>query len=193
MSAWQQMVGSTLHCSYIPDIHHEGPLNYLSPAAPLFSDTTSTSALLFSPLLLSSTHSQPSYPNYKLPPPQLTLPTYPSAQTNLTSLSTELTLVLVPTASSPTLEGLDNSICAVQSSVISTGEIADPSHLLVNITTSWMDVGGAQGFRTMWVVGDLLPQTNYTAWITDERGGMSAPIWFSTKEGQSALAFYFIS
>ena len=76
-------------------------------------------------------------------------------------------------------------MCVVDSAATSTGRVADPSHMLVNATTSWMSVSGEEGFRTMWVVGDLLPETNYTAWIVDDHGGMSAPIWFSTKEGQS--------
>ena len=57
--------------------------------------------------------------------------------------------------------------------------------MLLNATPSWVDVGGEEGFRKFWVVGDLLAETNYTAWIVDEDGGMSAPIWLATKEGKS--------
>ena len=179
----------TVYLPYTPSKHRQltlslGPLHALSPAAPLLGDTTSSSALLFSPLLLSSPHSQPSYPNYTLPPAQLSLPEYPSTQSNLTSLSTDLSLILIPTTSSPTLEGLDNSICAVQNANVSTGSIAHPSNMLVNATTSWTGVGEEEGFRTMWVVGNLVAETNYTAYIVDEKGGMSSPIWLSTKEGR---------
>ena len=160
------------------------PLHYLSPEAPLLGDTTSTSALLFSPLLLASPHDQPAYPNYTLPSPVLSLPTYPDIATNLTSLSPHFSLIVVPTASSPTNDRLNNSMCAVRSANISTGGIADPSHMLVNASTSWMAVGGEEGFRTMWVVGDLVAGTNYTAWIVDDNGGMSGPIWLATKESE---------
>lgn len=50
--------------------------------------------------------------------------------------------------------------------------------------TIWTSVGGEEGFRTMWVVGDLLAGTNYTAWIVDGEGGMSPPIWFATKDSE---------
>ncbi len=63
----------------------------------------------------------------------------------------------------------------------------------MNATTSWMSVGGEEGFRTMWVVGELLAETNYTAWIVDERGVTSAAIWFSTKEGQPGAPTHFTS
>ena len=164
------------------------PSHSLFPVAPLLGDTTSNSALLFSPLLLSSPHSQPSYPNYTLPPNQLILPDFPGIA-NLTSLSATSLLILVPTTSSPTTDGLDNSLCAVQSASTSTGALADPTHMLLNATPSWMDVGGEEGFRTLFVVGGLIAETNYTAWMVDENGGMSTPICLATKEGTSCGLF----
>ena len=157
----------------------------LSPATPLLGDTTTDSVLILSPLLYPSPHYQPTYPNYTLPPAILSLPTYQTSSANVSSLSSDFTLVLVPTEPSPTLDGLDNSLCAVQAAAASTGQVADPSHMVVNATTSWMSVGGEEGFRTYWVVGDLLANTNYTAWLLDEYGGMSGPIWLSTKDSAS--------
>jgi calcium channel MID1 len=140
----------------------------------LLGDTTATSALILSPLLLAVPHHQPSYPAYILPP--LDLPQY-----NKTSSSS---LVIVPTASSPTNDGLDNSLCAVIATNASTGGVAQ--NQLVH-GTQWMSVG-EEGFRAMWAVGDLLASTNYTAWVLDESGGLSSPIWFKTKDGKSKTA-----
>ena len=158
----------------------------LSTSSLLLGDTTAKSALLFSPLLLSSPHDQPSYPNYTLPGSQLVFSSYtgPSSQTNLTTLSSSIPLILVPTDSSPTSSGLDNSRCAVQNANISTGNIAAEDNMLIKGETQWMNVGGEEGFRTMWVVGNLQAQTNYTGWLVDDQGGLSSPIQFVTKEGE---------
>lgn len=112
-----------------------------------------------------------------------------SVTSNLTSLSSGLSIVVTPTASSPTVDGLDDSLCAVLNANTSTGFLADPGRMLVNSTTQWMSIAGEEGFRTMWVVGDLQAQTNYTAWLVDDQGGMSQPIWFTTKECQLAIAY----
>ena len=157
-----------------------------SPSSLFLGDTTQNAALLISPLLLSAPQTQPSYPNYTLPRSQLVLESYPgaSASTNLTTLSSGLQLVIVPTSSSPTNFGLDYSLCASLSANSSSGYLAGPSKMLVNSTSQWMSINGEEGYRTMWVVGDLAAQTNYTAWLIDDQGGMSRPIWFSTKEGK---------
>ena len=163
-----------------------GPSYYLSPATLFLGDTTPNSALLFSPLLMAFPLPEPSYPNYSLPRAQMVFDAYPGAgsQTNLTTLGSRFRPIIVPTGVSPTNDGLDNSLCAALSANTSTGYVADPANMLVNATTQWMSVGGVEGFRTMWVVGGLAPETNYTAWLVDDQGGVTQPMWFSTKEGE---------
>lgn len=100
---------------------------------------------------------------------------------------TNLTLILVPTGSSPTEDGLDNSLCAVRAANISTGGIASARNAVLNRTEpSWMRIGGEEGFRVAWGAGDLVAGgSNYTAWILDEaKGELSRPIWLATKEGE---------
>jgi calcium channel MID1 len=139
-------------------------LHYLSPSAPLLGDTTATSALIFSPLLASHPHDQPTYPNYTLPPAILNLPMYTGTPSNLTTPVPPLTLVIIPTSSSPTNDGLDSSLCAVKAGDDDADNVG--STQLVNGTAQWMSVGREEGFRN-----------------TDGHGGMSAPIWFATKDG----------
>lgn len=127
-------------------------------------------------------HSQPSYPNYTLPSAQLPFTPFPAG-----SLSPNLTLFLVPTGSSPTNDGLDNSLCAVQAANISTGGIANPRNAVLNRTApTWMRLGGEEGFRVGWGAGDLVAGgSNYTAWTLDQaRGELSRPIWLVTKQGK---------
>lgn len=62
--------------------------------------------------------------------------------------------------------------------------------MVVNRTEpAWTAVGGQEGTRSLWVVGDLLPGgSNYTAWVLDESNGrLSAPAWLATKGGAPCL------
>lgn len=164
-----------------------GPLQTLASGTALLGDTTQNAVLLFSPVLLSQPHDQPTYPNYTLPPAQLSLAQSPfsasggNLATDVTGLSSNLSLVVIPTGSSPTNDGLDNSYCAVQAAGVSTGSVAAAKSMLVNATTQWTSVGGDEGYKTYWVLGDLEAETNYTAWVVDNQGGMTQPIWFVTK------------
>ena len=99
--------------------------------------------------------------------------------------SPNLTFILVPTTSSPTNDGLDLSLPAVKAANISTGGVANLANMVVNAsgTPEWSAVGDVEGWRIFWVVGGLLAQTNYTAWVMDDNGRLSQPVWFSTKEG----------
>lgn len=125
---------------------------------------------------------QPTYPNYTLPPAQIPFTSLPI---NLPSHN--LTLVLVPAGSSPTSDGLDNSLCAVRAANVSTGGLASPRNAIMNRTEpGWMRLDGVEGFRSAWVIGDLVSGgSNYTAWTLDEaRGELSRPIWLATKQGK---------
>ena len=138
-------------------------------------DTTSTQSILFSPLLLASPQTQPSYPNYTLPPAFMTPPQLPDFS------FPNYELLVVPSDSSPPASGLDNSHCAALDANVTTGNIA--RNLVVNATTEWMAVGGEEGYRTYWVVGGLLPSSNYTAYYLEpSTRTLSQPIWFTTKQ-----------
>lgn len=145
----------------------------------LLGDTTSTQSLLFSPLLLPAPQSQPSYPNYTLPPAELRIPPLPEFG------FPQLDLLIIPTGSSPTQAGLDNSLCAALNANVSTGALGQ-RNIVVNATTEWMSVGDEEGFRTYWVIGGLLPSSNYTAWFFEpSTRTLSQPIWFTTKQCRS--------
>jgi hypothetical protein len=139
-------------------------------------DTTSTQSLLFSPLLLTSPQPQPSYPNYTLPPAVMTPPSAPELRFS------NLDLLIIPTGSSPTGSGLDNSHCAALNTNITTGALGSTNRV-VNATTEWMTVGDEEGYRSYWVTGGLMPSSNYTAYYYDSTTRTSSqPIWFMTKQ-----------
>jgi len=140
------------------------------------ADTTSTQSLLFSPLLLASPQPQSSYPNYTLPPAVMVPPAIPEF-----SLSNP-DLLIIPTGSSPTGSGLDNSLCAALNANITTGALGS-ANLVVNATTEWMAIGDEEGYRTYWVIGGLMPSSNYTAYYYEPiTRTLSQPIWFTTKQ-----------
>jgi calcium channel MID1 len=169
-----------------------GPIHSITTSQPFLGDTTNSTALIFSPLLQDSPHYQPTYPNYTLPPAQLVLPSFSSSTDNMVSNATfvgpapNLTLIMVPTGSSPTQDGLDHSLCAIRAANSSTGSVASPSNMIVNRTEpSWVAVDGEEGYRQYWVVGNLVSGSNYTAWAYDEdKQSLSPPIWLATKDGE---------
>lgn len=157
------------------------PVSSVLSTSLLLGDTTSNQVLLFSPLLLPAPQSQPTYPNYTFPQARLDPPALPGF-----SLPT-IELIVIPTSSSPTIQGLDQSHCAIQRANVSTGGLAHGTqNMVVNTTTEWSAIGGVEGYRTYWVLGGLLPGTNYTAWYTDGESTISQPIWFRTKQCKSS-------
>jgi calcium channel MID1 len=139
-------------------------------------DSTSSQSLLFSSLLFSSPQPQSSYPNYTLSAAELPIPSLPEF-----SLPT-FELLVIPTGSSPTANGLDYSHCAIRNANVSTGALGR-GNPVINATTEWMAVGDEEGYRTYWVIGGLESSSNYTAWILDtSTQTMSQPIWFTTKQ-----------
>src|SRR6267154_3698610 len=70
----------------------EGPFHQHLSIPPFLGDTTSNEALIFSPSFAPAPNNQPTYPNYTLPPANLSQPNPPS--------SPNFTLVLSPTSSS---------------------------------------------------------------------------------------------
>nr|KIR84607.1 calcium channel [Cryptococcus tetragattii IND107] len=97
------------------------------------------------------------------------------------SLSSNLTLIVIPTNSSPTFTGLDYSICAINAASANNSVSGVDNTILKSVQPEWMTVGEEQGFRSYWVLGDLTEQGNYTAWVSDDKGVLSQPAWFTTK------------
>ncbi|KAH0835688.1 stretch-activated Ca2+-permeable channel component-domain-containing protein [Lanmaoa asiatica] len=81
---------------------------------PLLGDTTSSQAILFSYPFLPVPIEQPSFPNYTLPPANLSIPDVPSAIPNFT-------LVIAPTSAQ--LSSLPQTVCALLNTP-SAGSIA---------------------------------------------------------------------
>ncbi|WWC69498.1 uncharacterized protein I206_103440 [Kwoniella pini CBS 10737] len=169
------------------DASEDGPLHSISSSLPFLGDTTSNQALIFSPLLYSYFEPEPSYPNYTLPSPDL--PVVPlndlssdSMISGNSTLSSNLTLYVVPTNSdnSPTLNQLEYSQCAISLAVNATGSIAEKL-IIKTEEPQWSAVDNDEGYRQYWVIGDLQANTNYTTWLKDVNGVWSGPMWFNTK------------
>lgn len=171
-----------------PRANSQGPLHTVDPNTPFISDTTSSTALIFSPLLGPVYPlAQPRYPNYTIP----ALPLIPPLNTSSSSFSSSsLNLIIVPTTSSPTLTALDNSQCAAHLASDTTGNLGNAQNMVLNRTEpSWMRIGkDGPGYRAAWAVGGLESGTNYTVWVEGD-GWMSAPAWFGTKSGMFSFTF----
>ncbi|KAL7422903.1 stretch-activated cation channel mid1 [Cryptotrichosporon argae] len=160
----------------------DGPLYALEASPPYLGDTTTSSALIFSPLLLASPQPQPAYPNYTLPGAYLSPPSFPTGNATVFGANQNLSLVLVPTGHAA---GLENSFCAVVAANTSAGvgAAAGTGEQQQAAGPSWMSVGGQEGFRDYWVVDGLNATSNYTAWVMDvETQTMTGPVWMVTKE-----------
>ena len=157
-------------------------MHSLSPNPPFVSDTTSNTALIFSSLLETSISQlrQPVYPNYTIP----ALPSPPPFNASAAGDLTSMNLVVVPTASSPTQIGLDNSRCAAQLASNATGNRGGAVNMVLNRTKPrWMRIGpDGPGYRVAWALGALQSGVNYTVWM-ERDGVLSAPAWFATKSG----------
>ena len=137
------------------------PLHQYLSSLPLFADSTSNQAIIFSPPFQPAPDlSFPSFPNYTLPPPNLSLPDQPSSHPNLT-------LVISPTTTTTTLI---RSSCALLATS-SVGTIINQS--------LW--IPDDNGWRLQWLVDDLSPSTNYTAFVVQDGAKVSGPIYFTTK------------
>ncbi|KIK55700.1 hypothetical protein GYMLUDRAFT_248510 [Collybiopsis luxurians FD-317 M1] len=140
----------------------DGPLHQVLATFPLLGDTTSNQALIFSPPFDPPTLVEPSYPNYTLPGPSLSPPSPPDSSPNFT-------IVIAPT-SSQNLTSLPQTACMI-SSQSSSGNIANESLWLRD----------EDGWRTQWIIEGLSPQTNYTAYVSEDGKKLSGPMYFTTK------------
>lgn len=116
------------------------------------------------------------------------MPSTPPFNASAAGDLTGYNIIVVPTASSPTEQGLDNSICAARLGRNSTGDVLGSARTVMNRTEPiWTRIGpDGAGYRVAWGIGGLQSESNYTVWVEHE-GVLSAPAWSSTKSGMLLL------
>ncbi|KDR71720.1 hypothetical protein GALMADRAFT_74770 [Galerina marginata CBS 339.88] len=135
---------------------------------PLFGDTTSNQALLFSaPFLPLPDVPTPQYPNYTLPAANMSQPPLPSS-----SAAGNLTLILTPTSA---------GLGLASSNRPRTGCFLSSQKTTGTIVSQKPWARDARGWRMQWLVEGLIPQTNYTAYVVHDSAKVSGPIFFATK------------
>ena len=147
------------------DILCTDPFHEHLSISPLLGDTTSNQALVFSQPFAPAPKDFPSYPNYTLPQANLSFPAAP--------VSPNLTLIISPTSSDPPLTSVPQTGCRLAQTT-STGRQLNQSLWLKD----------SDGWRSQWLMGDLKPVTNYTAYVIQDNTKISGPIMFTTKSGE---------
>lgn len=133
----------------------------LIPALPFLGDTTNTQALVFSPPISPIESSPSMYPNYTLPPANLSTSSPPSSPPSFS-------LIIAPT-SSDLASGMQTA-CSINSTSSSGLVVSNDLWLRNN-----------QGWRSQWLIDDLTPSTNYTVYVIQDQVKLSGPIYFATK------------
>ncbi|OBZ73627.1 hypothetical protein A0H81_06565 [Grifola frondosa] len=134
---------------------------------PLLGGTASNQALPFSPPFSPITYASPTYPNYTLPPANLTFPPARSSPP-------DYSLHIVQTSSS-SLSTMPRTACAIRN-------LRTASTTLVSASSSqglWLR--DDDGWLWQWLIGGLTPLTNYMAFAVQDQTKMSRPINFVTK------------
>ncbi|KAI0067521.1 hypothetical protein BV25DRAFT_1819850 [Artomyces pyxidatus] len=148
----------------------DDPLHELLTTLPLFGDSTSNVALLYSPPFLPPNPLQPIYPNYTLPPANLSLPTPPA------STAPNFTLILAPASSR--LSGQPQTACALRNlvSTATEGQVLKQQDWLRD----------EDGWRTEWLISGLTPLTNYSMYTIQDGTKVNGPVFFTTKSASFA-------
>ena len=189
------------------------PLHAVAQSLPLLGDTTSTQSLFMSATLksLDDYRTVPTYPNYTLSSPYpekldvpyiLGKPIYQARPMYPIVLDTTAwSTTRGPATNGVAGGGLDASMCAIHRKLNETADltgfagILDDSSRTDSFETSTNRATASflqrpSGWLWDWLVQDLQPDgTNYTAWIVEpgdspNRGALSGPISFVTKEGE---------
>ncbi|KAH9847078.1 stretch-activated cation channel Mid1 [Lenzites betulinus] len=135
---------------------------------PLLGDTTSNQALVFSPPFDPLPTEIPTFPNYTLPPANLSF-TPPSSPINVT-------LLLAVTAQS-NLASLPRTACALKAAAPVNKATPVPSSISEGL---WLR--DSDGWRYQWLLNGLSPRTNYTMFAYRDDGlASSEPVYFVTK------------
>ena len=152
---------------------------YMENEYPFLGDTTANQALLFSPAFEPINETiHPTYPNYTLPPANLSFPTGPSSPPNYT-------LIILPTSSS-SLDSVPRTACA-----LSNVRARDVLHMGARESEGlWLR--DLSGWRWQWLINGLTPATNYTVFAMQDRKKVSSPSNFVTKSGMFLLTPYLL-
>ncbi|KAI0631556.1 stretch-activated Ca2+-permeable channel component-domain-containing protein [Trametes polyzona] len=131
-------------------------------------DTTSNQAFVFSPPFSPPPTETPAYPNYTLPPANLSF-TPPSPPVNYT-------LLLAPTSQSK-LTSLPRTACALRAAAPANGGTLIPPSVSQGL---WLR--DSDGWRWQWLLNALSPNTNYTMFAF-RNGALAStpPVYFITK------------
>ncbi|KAG8817124.1 stretch-activated cation channel mid1 [Serendipita sp. 400] len=162
----------------------QNPLHLRSELAPLFGDSTGTSAVLLSPPIpgTSTPVEEPKFPKYELP--EAVPSSSPSPPTAATS--TNNTLLIIPTSALIGDDGyfksnLTSSTCFLESLAVNINN----QPVVTNSSLALVDQ--EEGWRTQYLVSGLQPQTNYTFYTISTVLGesniitLSQPAYFKTK------------
>lgn len=169
-------ISKTMQFAYTICVHTE-PLHELTDSLPLLGDTTSNQALLFSPPVSSIPVNEPSYPNYTFPEANLTTPDLPSIFPNFT-------LFLGQTDALPSFDLSTNSFSdGTSATACSLQNLQGLSLQNGSAVRETPVLRGSTGWRTQWLVNELQPLTNYTAFVIENGVKVSGPIFFLTKSG----------
>ncbi|KAF9236792.1 stretch-activated cation channel Mid1 [Melanogaster broomeanus] len=150
-----------LQGSFEVSVSDDGTTYGILDQLPQLGDTTANQAILFSHAFYPPTIEQPSYPNYTLPPANLSTPDGPPS-------TPTFNLVIGPTSSQ--LSSLPQTACTLLNTS-STGSIIS--------NDLWLRDN--DGWRSQWLVDGLSPSTNYTAYVIQDQLKVSGPIYFATK------------
>ncbi|PCH34749.1 hypothetical protein WOLCODRAFT_19550 [Wolfiporia cocos MD-104 SS10] len=148
-------------------VSDDGPIHQTLDSLPEVGDTTASQVLLFSPPFSPPDFPVPTYPNYTLPPANLSLPPEPASPP-------DYSIFIAPTSSSA-LASLPRTGCAMRASSGNVG-VYEPASASEGL---WLRDAG--GWRWQWFVNGMAPQTNYTAYAVKNGTQVTAPINFVTK------------
>ncbi|KAG6331735.1 hypothetical protein ID866_7354 [Astraeus odoratus] len=141
-------------------VSNNGSVHGILDQLPLFGDSTTNQAILFSPAYALETEPESTYPNYTLPSANLSVhdaPPSPAFELVLAPLSAQLT-------------SLPQTGCSL-ANASSSGA--------VELNNFWLRGNGE--WRSQWLVDGLSPLTNYTAYVIQDQIKVSGPIYFATK------------
>jgi calcium channel MID1 len=149
------------------------PLHAPLAGLPFFGDSTANGALLFSPpFFRPPPATQPTYPNYTLPPANLSLPSPPPTQN-----TPNFTLFMAPLSAGFTT--LPQTACAIRNA-----RAAQSPQVLEQVLEQQLWLRDArEGWRVEWLVGGLEPLTNYSVYAVQDDTRLAGPIYFTTKSG----------
>ncbi|KAL0948037.1 hypothetical protein HGRIS_010663 [Hohenbuehelia grisea] len=148
-------------------VSDNGPMHQALSDPAFLGDTTANQAIIFSYPFAAWDFAEPRYPNYTLPQANLTAPTPPSSAPNFT--------IFVSTTTSSALNSLPKTGCALN---------AQRSEGVVSSQSAWLK--DESGWREQWILSQLAPSTNYTAFVIQDGTKISRPIMFVTKSATFA-------